>query len=288
MAADTMAMPDPRTHAYRPDIAARDLEGKVAAAKFAEGRDMQVRAAMAPLRAAASHDAALVSQALSGEIMRVYDERDDWVWGQLARDRYVGYAPSACLDRTPLAPTHKVITRQTLVFSKNDIKAPTPTNLWLNAEVTVTENLGRLSRLATGGFVVTRHVAGLDHKAGDFVAVAEMFRGTPYLWGGKGAGGIDCSGLVQIALQAAGIEAPRDSDMQQDGLGRTIDSPGLAVLRRGDLVFWKGHVAIMADEARLLHASARHMATVIEPLSQARARIAESTGAICRIARIDR
>jgi cell wall-associated NlpC family hydrolase len=129
---------------------------------------------------------------------------------------------------------------------------------------------GRFGVTDGGFYVPLRHIAPLDGRAPDFVTVAERFVGTPYLWGGKTALGIDCSGLVQVALQAAGIDGPRDSDMQQQALGTPV---ALEELRRGDLLFWRGHVAIARDPQSIVHANAHHMAVTIEPVAEALARI---------------
>ncbi|MGH6643818.1 MAG: C40 family peptidase, partial [Bradyrhizobium sp.] len=145
-----------------------------------------------------------------------------------------------------------------------------------------------------GAFAVTRdgwylprqHVGNLDHNAGDFVGVAERFAGTPYLWGGKSSLGIDCSGLVQISLNAAGIGCPRDSDMQQDSLGRDLDAAESKKLQRGDLIFWKGHVAIVRDATTIVHANAHHMATAIENTVEAIARIKAAGSDVTSIKRL--
>ena len=122
------------------------------------------------------------------------------------------------------------------------------------------------------GYVPASHLAPAAHHESDFVAVAERFLGTPYLWGGKTNHGLDCSALVQVALNACGICCPRDSDMQEHALGGLVTS--LSTLQRGDLVFWKGHVAIVRDEQTFVHANAFHMAVAIEPTVEAIARIA--------------
>jgi cell wall-associated NlpC family hydrolase len=138
--------------------------------------------------------------------------------------------------------------------------------------------------VAPDGFVVEQHLEPLAAVAPDFVAVAERFLCAPYLWGGKSVAGIDCSGLVQVACTMAGIAAPRDTDMQERELGTRL--AGIEALARGDLVFWKGHVGIMLDGARLLHANAHHMMTAVEPLAEAVARIASRGSSVTSIRRI--
>ena len=144
---------------------------------------------------------------------------------------------------------------------------------------------GRLVALASGGYVFSRHLAGPDEHAADFVAVAEQFCNVPYLWGGRTFAGLDCSGLVQTAMLAAGSACPRDSDMMEASLGTALPADDLKALRRGDLVFWKGHVGIMVDEMRLLHANAHHLRVEIEPLAEAVARIAAAGSPVTSLRR---
>jgi len=139
-----------------------------------------------------------------------------------------------------------------------------------------------LAGMTVAGYLPARHLAPLDHVEPDFVAVAERFLGTPYLWGGKTNNGIDCSGLVQVALHACGVPCPRDSDMQERSLGTSI---ALGQARRGDLIFWKGHVAIVRDTASMLHANAFHMAVAIEPIAEAIARIAAGASEVTSVKR---
>ena len=169
------------------------------------------------------------------------------------------------------------------------MKLPVELALPLNAEICVTSFDGDFARLGEEGFVWSGHLATLDNYESDFVAVAERFIGIPYLWGGKTALGLDCSGLVQTALCAAGISAPRDTDMQEKALGHIIATgPELQGLQRGDLVFWKGHVGIMREAKTLLHANGHHMLVASEPLDVAVARIAaKSFGAISCIKPLD-
>ena len=271
-----MAAPlDPRLTPARPDLAAARLRGIVAAPRYAEGRDMQVVEANAPLRRAPRGDAPLETEALHGEGVTVYDEAEGWAWAQLARDNYVGYLPVAALG-PPVEPTRQVVALRTHAYPGPGVKLPPVMALSLGARLAIVRQEGAFAVTRGGLHLWARHVAPLDFREPDFVAVAERFLETPYLWGGRTSEGIDCSGLVQTALAAAGIGAPRDSDMQEAALGAVL-SPD-AELRRGDLVFWKGHVGIMRDAATLLHANGWHMRVASEPLNEARARIAASGG----------
>ncbi|MBV9635308.1 MAG: C40 family peptidase [Methylobacteriaceae bacterium] len=261
-----------RTPARR-DLAAASLEGGLAAARFVEGRKMQVREPALPLRRAPAGDAPLLTEALHGEIVTIYDEEEGWAWGQLDADGYVGFLPAEGLDATVTAPTHRVATLRTFIYPGPDIKLPIMAALSLEARVCMTHSLGSFAGTA-GGFIWAAHLAPVGSVEPDFVAVAERFLGVPYLWGGKTSLGLDCSGLVQVSLAASGIPAPRDSDMQEREIGNALAvGDGLAGLRRGDLVFWKGHVGIMRDAGTLLHASGHQMMVVSEPLRTARDRI---------------
>jgi cell wall-associated NlpC family hydrolase len=266
---------DPRLTPYRPDLAAKNLEGQVDAARFVEGTLHDVIEPQAPMRRAPAPDASLDTEALMGERVTVYETTDEgWAWGQLHDDRYVGWLPAAALGAPGAAPTHRVAALRTLVFPGPDIKLPPLTALPLGARVAVVRHEGCFAVTAGAGYVPTQHLAALDEVAADFVAVAERFVGAPYLWGGKTSLGLDCSGLVQTALTACGIPCPRDSDLQEQALGITVAANVVhSNLRRGDLVFWKRHVAIVRDANSLVHANAHHMAVTIEPLGEAIARI---------------
>ena len=186
--------------------------------------------------------------------------------------------------RAPGAPpTHKVAVPRTILFPGRSIKAQPVEGLPLGCRLAVTGDDGELAQLASGGFVSVRHLAPLDAASPDFVAIAERFIGVPYLWGGKTSLGIDCSGLVQVALTACGVVCPRDSDMQR-ALGTAVERG--AGLRRSDLVFWNGHVAVMRDAATLLHANAFHMAVATEPLREAVARIGASGSEVVAVKRL--
>jgi cell wall-associated NlpC family hydrolase len=267
------ALPDPRRHAYREDLAAETLRGVVKASRYLKGEPRQVSVPSLPLRREPRFDATLDTEALFGEAVTLYDESEGWAWVQLARDDYVGYMPSEGLTPRLAAPTHRIAALRTYVYPEPDGKTPPLSLLSRNALVTALTTDGKFLALAGGGHVFAGHAVGVGEVAPDFVAVAETFLGTPYLWGGRTSIGLDCSGLVQLALEAAGHAAPRDADMQAAELGRAIDLRKGAKLRRGDLVFWEGHVGIMVSGKDFLHANAFHMAVEVEPFAAARRRI---------------
>jgi cell wall-associated NlpC family hydrolase len=279
---------DPRLTPARPDLAAKHLEGQVAAARFVMGELREVAEANVPLRRAASPDAPLDTEALKGERVMVYETTEEgFAWGQLEADGYVGWLPADALRTPGPLPTHKVAVPRTLVFPGPSIKLAPVEALSLGARLAVARNEGPFAVTATGGFVPAVHLAPLDARETDFVAVAEKFLGVPYLWGGKTSFGLDCSALVQVALAACGVSCPRDSDLQEQDIGMLITTAtALLNLRRGDLVFWRGHVAIARDAATLIHANAFHMAVAIEPVAEALARIRAAGGEPTSVRRV--
>jgi cell wall-associated NlpC family hydrolase len=280
-------MDDPRLTPARPDLAAKYLEGKVEAARFVAGEAFEIADALAPLRETPALDAMLLTQALKGERVTIYDRNGEgFAWGQLNSDGYVGWLPDSALAKPAAAPTHKVTALRTFAFPAASIKLPPLETLSLGASVTVKRDDGVFAVTREGWYLPRRHIGGIETTENDFVAVAEKFVGTPYLWGGKSSLGIDCSGLVQIALNAAGLGCPRDCDMQQDGLGRELSPAEAKKLHRGDLIFWKGHVAIVRDASTIVHANAHHMATVVENTGDAIARIKAAGSEVVAIKRL--
>lgn len=282
---------DRRIHAYRPDLADERLKGQVDAERFVAGTPARIVAPKTGLYRHPAPDAPMESEALRGDKVTILETGDEgWNWVQIGHDDYVGWMSANAMSATAAEPTHRVCVPSTFLFSGPDIKSPVLETLPLGASVTVTgeasDHNARYGLIEPAGAIVMQHLMPLGEAAGDYVAVAETLLGTPYLWGGCSAFGIDCSGLVQIAMRMTGRLAPRDSDMQEETIGTALDcAAGLPALQRGDLVFWKGHLGIMQDGENLLHANAHHMAVASEPLSETIARL-EAAG--CPVTSIKR
>ena len=277
---------DPRTTAARPDLAAAHLRGQVEAQRFVVGEPFTVGVDVLDLKKRPRPDAPLDTQLLYGETLVVFEDDDGWGWAQADRDGYVGYVAMSALDRGAAPATHRVIVKRAHIYPAPDMKQPAIGTLPLDGRVKVEGIRGAFVEIKGRGFVVASHVAPLAEGFRDPVAVAEGLLGTPYLWGGRSPLGVDCSGLIQLAFSMAGLSLPRDTDMQVT-LGSAVSTDAsLAGLRRGDLVFWPGHVGVMIDGATLLHANAHHMLVAAEPLAIARDRIAAGGAALSAIRRL--
>lgn len=281
---------DPRITPARPDLAASYLQGKVTAARFVVGEAQEVVDPIVPMRREPRHDSVLDTEALKGERVTVYETTEEgWCWAQLEGDRYVGWMPANGLGAPGPAPTHRVRAVRMPVLVGPSIKVATHEMLSFGSAIAIARNEGSFAVTAGGFFVPQIHLASVGTFETDFVAIAERFINVPYLWGGKTSLGLDCSALVQLSLSACGISCPRDSHIQETSLGRLVDAGSdLSGLERGDLVFWKGHVAIAYDNAHFLHANAFHMAVAVEPVHETIARFTKSDCAVTAVRRLDR
>lgn len=263
---------DPRLTLAREDLAADWLEGVVRAARFARPRPMRTAAPFASIRRSPDAASEQFDQLLFGETFEVLESKGGFAWGQARRDGYVGFVESAALSPGQGDPDRRICAASAFAYAEPSIKSRPFGPLGLNSLVVAVEEDAGFVRAAGAGWIPGVCLAPIGRFEDDPAAVAEGFVGAPYLWGGRGGLGLDCSGLVQQALYACGGACPRDTD-QQSELGQPAPAGGL---RRGDLVFWRGHVGMMLDARRLIHANAHHMAVAIEPLAEAIARIAEA------------
>lgn len=260
---------DRRINAVRGDLADISLAGVLFAPHYAKAQPFHCVAPSAFVRENGASESRAASQLLSGETFHVLDVTGKWAWGFCEHDGYVGYVEYSDLGAGTLPATHHVIARSAPVFTSADIKSPVVARLSTGS---------RISGETTGDFVTTeqgavhlRHLMPMGEYEADWVAVAEKQIGQPYVWGGRGDGGIDCSGLVQLSFGQAGVRVPRDTDLQRESIGEVIEVE--TRLQRGDLVFFPGHVGIMMDADHMLHANAYWMSTMVESLGDVVARL---------------
>lgn len=279
--------PDPRLSPWRDDLAASHLRGEVKASKYVDGEPYCVSAPVTALRRSPADAAMMDTQLLFGEGFRVYEKRGNWAWGQSLTDDYVGYVLSG--DLQPYYETdHIVRVPRSFVYREPDIKSRPIMAISMGARLHVTKQNGRFSYIEDGGqdeatgWIISTHISSEGDYAEDYVAIAEMFLHTPYLWGGRESLGLDCSALVQLSLMQAGYACQRDTYMQEATLGQEIKEG----FERGDLVFWKGHVGILQSAHQLLHANASFMQTVSEDFDNACQRIKKTDGPITSIRRL--
>ena len=266
---------DRRLNAFRPDLAEASLRGKVEAERFVEGSKAQVVTPVVALRPKPDLASGIDTELLMGEEVTVFERSNGWCWVKALSDDYVGYLPEAAVREGAAAATHTVIPQRTFLYPEPELRKPYVTVLSMGSRVRVTGTAEARGNhyvvLEDGTAIFAKHVQPIDYNdGGDYVDVALRFIETPYLWGGRSGLGIDCSGLVQLALQMTGRAAPRDTDMQASGLGESITREEL---RRGDFVFWKGHVAIMEDPETIIHANGHTMTVARENFAAAVERI---------------
>lgn len=266
-------MNDPRTTPANGRVAASFLKGTVESNNYVDGDMMQCVAAAADI--VGKPNGRRTSQLLYGDLFLMLEERAGHVFGQSVSDGYCGYVRADLLAPAQDS-THWVASPQTHLYPGANMKLMTQGALYFASEVAVENTEGNWSKLESGMYVPSSHLLPVKTRLNDPVGVADLFLGTPYLWGGNSRYGIDCSGLVQLAWRACGMDCPRDSDMQEAELGRLLEEGETP--KRGDLAFWKGHVGIMTAPNRMLHANAFHMSVAYEPLDEAVERIAGSGG----------
>jgi len=264
---------DPRIHAFRPDLADASLRGTVTAIRYTEPTMRQCMRGVVPLLAEPASNAKQVSQIRYGEFLDVFETRVDGIaWVQNRTDRYVGYIPvEDVLIDTIADLSHRVQALQTFVYPEPDMKTPPLDELTLGSFIQPVDVMGAFTKLASGGYVFSKHIAhATETTTPDYVFTAGRMLGRPYLWGGRTPKGLDCSGLVQLALEMAGIDCPRDSDQQREAFGKPLschwrDMPW----RRGDIVFFDPrHVGIMTGPDHIINASDYSMTVMVEPLTE--------------------
>ncbi len=265
---------DRRLNIFRADLADETLKGKVEAERFVKGTPAQVTVPVIGLRPKPDLTAGVDTELLLGETIRVFEKVSGWAWVQADADGYAGYLPETAFGQT-VASTHRIIAPRTFLYPAAELRKPPVAALSMGSQmrfVGEAETRGtRYLMTENGEGVIAAHCLNVEQRsAEDYVSIALRFLETPYLWGGRSGFGIDCSGLVQLSMAMAGTSVLRDTDMQVRSLGTEITREEL---RRGDLVFWKGHVGIMEDEETLLHANGHTMNVSRENLDEAIKRI---------------
>ena len=251
-------------------VAHVSLRGRLEAVQWTDGEDVSVALPLVDLLRAPF--GARERQLVLGEGFTVVDRDQGHAFGFARKDGYCGWLPQAALGAAAV-PSHWVASVGTHRYGEPRVQS-VQIDLPMGARVAVSGHEGRFARIA-GGYVPASHLRALGDWLSDPVTVAEMFLGTPYLWGGNSRGGIDCSGLVQVVFAACGVSLPGDADLQA---AAGVEVTG--ALRRGDLVFWAGHVAMVVDGARLIHANGFTMSVAYEGISAATQRIARVEGPV--------
>ena len=273
-------MLDQRLYAFRPDLADVRLQGRVEAKCFVEAHTARVAVGRVPLRARPEHDMSIDSELLFGETVDVFERRDGWAWVKAHLDGYVGYLEEKSLGPDINEATHSVTALRTFIYPEPNLKSPPLHFVTMNARLSVTDaEIGEFVNIKGEGWIFRKHITTCDRYENDHCAVALRFVGSPYLWGGRTSVGLDCSALVQMSLMRCGVNVPRDSDMQENTIGReAICETNFSDLRRGDIVYWNGHCGIWINEDTFIHANATDMAVTVQPIKRICHHIAEATG----------
>ena len=273
---------DPRITPIRRDLASTAYKSIIKRKKYVKGKVATVKSSFSPLYS--NKESKLSTQLLYGEECDVFDTNNGLSWVQSRRDNYVGYTPSINLTNKMYQANSKVISLRTNIYSKPDIKSRTVGYLSFNSLVEVIKKKGKYSLIKNLGWCPSLDLVNLKASKFNHINLSKQYLNTPYLWGGRDSLGIDCSGLIQNLHQISNKPFPRDTDMQEIFVTNEVKSE--KNLKAGDLVFWKGHVAMMVDSKNIIHANAFHMRTTIESLSTAKKRIFKSNGKIRKFGRI--
>ena len=267
---------DPRVNAFRPNLADLSLKAFVQADDYVEPAIHQCILGVVPVYKEPNDKTPRVTEIRYGEFVDVFEEREDgYIWLQNRNDRYVGYIRGeGALNVSIAALMNRVCALHSFVYAEPDIKSPVIDRLTLGSFVSLDGEVGDFYPMASGGYIFKKHVAPTDEaQTQDYVFTAGQLLNVPYLWGGRTTLGIDCSGLVQLALDMAGIDCPRDSDQQRELFGHPLPCHWRDIVwKRGDLVFFKDHVGIMTGHEHMIHANAHAMQVTVEPLRDVVAR----------------
>ena len=266
----------------RRDLASAAYKAIVKRKKYVNAKLATVKSTFSPLYS--NKGSKLSTQLLYGEECDVFETKNGWSWIQSRRDNYVGYTPSINLTRKTYKPNSKVISLRTVIYTKPDIKSATKGYLSFNSLVEVIKIKGKYSLIKNLGWCPSLDLVKVKSSKFNHIDLSKQYLDTPYLWGGRDSMGIDCSGLIQNLHQINNRPFPRDTDMQEIFVTNEVKYE--KDLKAGDLVFWKGHVAMMIDNLNIIHANAFHMKTAIEPLSTAKKRILKSNGKIKKLGRL--
>lgn len=278
---------DKAINPYRNDMAAVKLKNLVQVENYVEPKTYQIIANGAFLKSQADIESPSLTEALRGELIDIYEIKNGFAWGQLQNDYYVGYIETDALSDKIVKYTHKISVLRTYGFAIPKAQGRILNILSLGAQINpIGEAQNGYVNCGDLGFIYEKHIAPIDEFYNDPAQIAQLFLNAPYTWGGKQSIGVDCSGLAQVSFAACGLKLPRDARMQEH-IGQEIAiNSNLDGLQRNDLVFWKGHVAIMLDDKNIIHANGLHMMTTIEPLKTANDRYEKLGTPIRKIRRL--